>query len=81
MIAEQTDSPEKVSVVYKSPTTLTSTGGLVTAVPNSPNSSTVLFSPFSLAGAKETQIGYVYFQDYLKLQNQFPINWTHLMGI
>ena len=44
MIAEQTDSPDKVSIVNKSPTTLTSTGGLVTAVPNSPNRSTVLFS-------------------------------------
>ena len=57
MISEQTDSPENVSVANKSPTTLTSTGGLVTAVPNSPNRSTVRFSPFSLAGAKETQIG------------------------
>ena len=53
MIAEQTDSPEKVSVVYKSPTTLTSTGGLVTAVPNSPNRSTFLFSPFSLLEPKK----------------------------
>ena len=29
MISEQTDSPDKVSIVNKSPTTLTSTGGLV----------------------------------------------------
>ena len=57
MISEQADSPDIVSVVNKSPTTLTSTGGLVTAVPNSPNRSTVRFSPFSSAGAKETQIG------------------------
>ena len=78
MISEQTDSPDKVSIVNKSPI-LTSTGGLVIAVPNSPNRSTVRFSPFSLAG-KETQI-YEYFQSYLKLQNQFLINWMHLMGI
>ena len=57
MVSEQTDSPDIVSVVNKSPTTLTSTGGLVIAAPNSPNRSTVLFSPFSLAGAKETQVG------------------------
>jgi hypothetical protein len=57
MIAEQADSPDKVSVVNKSPTTLTSTGGLVTAVPNSPNRSTVRFSPFSFAGAKTAHIG------------------------
>ena len=57
MISEQADSPDKVSVVNKSPTTRTSTGGLVTAVPNSPNKSTVRFSPFSLAGARKAQIG------------------------
>ena len=57
MIVEQTDSPDKVSIVNKSPTTLTSTGGLVTAVPNSPNRSTVRFSPFSFAGAKTAHIG------------------------
>ena len=56
MISEQTDSPENVLIVNKSPTTLTSTGGLVTEV-NSPNRSTVRFSPFSLAGAKETYRG------------------------
>ena len=48
---------EEASIVNKSPTTLTSTGGLVTAVPNSPNRSTVRFSPFSLAGAKTAHIG------------------------
>ena len=57
MISAQADSPEKVSVVNSSPTTLTSTGGLVTAVPNSPKRSTVRFSPFSLAGANKAQIG------------------------
>ena len=36
MISEQADSPDKVSVVNKSPIILTSTGGLVIAVPNSP---------------------------------------------
>ena len=46
MIAEQTDSPDKVSIVNKSPTILTSTGGLVTAVPNSPNKH-IRFSAFS----------------------------------
>ena len=57
MIAGQADSPDKGSVVNRSPTILISTGGLVTGVPNSPNRSTVRFSPFSLAGAKETQRG------------------------
>ena len=37
MISEQAKSPDIVSAVNKSPTILTSTGGLVTAVPNSPN--------------------------------------------
>ena len=52
MIPEQADSPDQASVVNKSPTTLTQQVDYM-AVPNSPISSTVRFSPFSLAGAKK----------------------------
>ena len=67
MIAEQADSPDKISVVNKSPNYdwsinlfLVSNvdqqkGGLVIAVPP-PNRSTVKsFKPLSCNGAKETQ--------------------------
>ena len=81
MISEQADSPDKASVENKSPTTLTSTGGLVTAVPNSPNRSTVRFSPFSLAGAKNTQIGVCMFPRLSKTSKSDSINWIRLLGI
>ena len=72
MISEHADSPENVSVVNRSPTILTSTGGLVMAVPNSPNRSTVRFSPSSSAGARKTQPGVCVFP---RLIDNFKISF------